>query len=186
MRTRIRLVRRRTIYEGSIIRLVREELEVDGRRLVRETVLHPGAVVIIPVLDGPRLVFVRQYRRAIGRELLELPAGTLKAGERPRACARRELEEETGWRARSLQRLAQFYAAPGFISEQMSLFVARGLRRVRARPEPDELVTPVVLPLATAIAKIHSGVICDAKTIIGVLLAQRLLAGRRKRPVNDK
>ena len=161
-----------------MIRLIREVLDVRGHRIVRETVKHPGAVVIVPLLDRSRIVFVRQYRRAIGRELLELPAGTLGIGERREACARRELEEETGWRARHLRRIGQFYAAPGFISEQLTVFLAQGLRGVTARPEPDEFVEPVILSLQTALAKIRSGAICDAKSIIGILFAERLLSQR--------
>ena len=178
MRARIRVVRRRTIYQGRVIRLIQEMLEVGGHRLVRETVQHPGAVVIVPVLDGRRLVFVRQYRRAIGRDLLELPAGTLEPGERWEVCARRELQEEAGWRARRLRRIAQFYAAPGFISEQLTVFLAEGLTPVEATPEPDESITPVILPLQSALSKIRSGAICDAKSIIGVLFAERVLRRR--------
>ena len=175
---RIRLVARKTIYQGHIIRLIGEVLEVGGRRMVRESVQHPGAVVVVPVLDRSRIVFVRQYRRAIRRELLELPAGTLERGEERIACARRELEEETGWRAGRLRRIAQFYAAPGFISEQLTVFLAQGLSRVQARPDPDELVRPVILSFHEALGRIHSGAICDAKTIIGVLFAQRSLRRR--------
>ena len=178
MRAPVRLVRRRTIYRGRIIRLIQEQLQVDGRRLTRETVLHPGAVVIVPMVDRSRIVFVRQYRRAVARVLLELPAGTLEPGEPRRACARRELEEETGWRASRLRRIGRFYAAPGFISEQLTVFLAQGLRRTAAHPEPDELVRPVILSFEQALAKIRSGAICDAKTIIGVLFAQRVLAQR--------
>ena len=178
---RVRVVARTTMYRGRIIRLIREVLEVKGQRLVRETVKHPGAVVIIPLLDRSRLVFVRQYRRAVDRELLELPAGTLGRGERREACARRELEEETGWRARRMRRIGQFYAAPGFISEQLTLFLATGLVRAEAHPDPDEFVRPVILSMAQALGKIRSGAICDAKTIIGVLFAQRWLK-RQRRP----
>ena len=178
MGARTRLITRRTIYQGRIIRLIREVLEVGGHRIIRETVQHPGAVVIVPVLDHRRIVFVRQYRRAIGRQLLELPAGTLEPGERREACARRELQEETGWRARRLRRIAQFYAAPGFISEQLTVFLAEGLTASEANPEPDESLTPVILPLQTALSKIRSGAICDAKSIIGILFAERLLRRR--------
>ena len=178
---RVRRISQRTIYQGRVIRLVREVLEVGGRRIIRETVRHPGAVVIIPLLAGKRLVFVRQYRRAVGRVLLELPAGTLEPGERRARCARRELEEETGWRARRLRRLTQFYAAPGFISEQLTVFLGEGLTRTAANPEPDESVEPVILTLASALAKVRSGAICDAKSIIGVLFAERLLSRSRRR-----
>lgn len=172
---RVRLIRRVTRYRGRIIRLVQEVLEVRGRRIVRETVHHPGAVVIVPMLDRSRIVFVRQHRRAVRRELLELPAGTLEAGEPPRACAARELQEETGWRARRLCRLGRFYTAPGFTSEQITIFLAQGLIPARAQPDLDESVRPVVLSVRAALAKIRSGAICDAKSIIGVLFARRLI-----------
>ena len=172
---RVRLVKRTVLHRGRVIHLVRDVLVVRGRRMVRDTVLHPGAVVVIPILTGHRVVLVRQYRHAVRRELLELPAGTLEPGERPEACARRELEEETGWRARRMRRLGYFYAAPGFISERMTVFLAQDLTPVPARPEPDEMVRPVILPFRTALAKIRSGGICDAKTIIGLHTAWELL-----------
>ncbi len=181
MSSPLRVVKRTTIYRGRIIRLIQEVLEVRGHRVVRETIKHPGAVVIVPLLDRSHLVLIRQYRRSVERTLLELPAGTLGAGERREACARRELEEETGWRAGRLRRIGQFYAAPGFISEQMTLFLAQHLTHVGASPEPDELIKPVVLSIREAMAKIRSGAICDAKTIIGVLFAQRyLIQGKRQ------
>src|SRR3989338_4322533 len=154
-------------------------VEVGGRRMVRETVQHPGAVVIVPVLPGNRIVFVRQYRRSVDRELLELPTGTLGPRERKMACARRELAEETGWQASRLRRLVQFFAAPGFCSEQMTVFLATGLRRGVQRLEPDEILRPVILPLSAAVANIRSGTIRDAKSIIGILFAARHLKRRR-------
>ena len=173
MRPKMTLLKRTSIYRGKIIHLIREELQVHHRHLVRETIQHPGAVVIVPLIDRSHIVFVRQYRRAIDRTILELPAGTLEPGEAPRACARRELEEETGWRAGRLQRIGQFFAAPGCLSEQMTIFLAQQLTRVPARPEPDEFLTPITLSLSSALAKIASGAICDAKTIIGVLFLER-------------
>ena len=178
MMPQVRCVKRLAIYEGRVIRLIREVLEVGGRRFARETIQHPGAVVIVPALGRERILFVRQYRRAVDRVLLELPAGTLEHGERRDVCARRELLEETGWRAECLRRLGRFYAAPGFLSEEMTVFLATGLTQGVAHPEPDELVTPVVLTLSEALAKIRSGTIRDAKTIIGILFAQRDLRQR--------
>jgi ADP-ribose pyrophosphatase len=177
---KLKVLGRSTIYQGRVIRLIRERLEVGGHRFARETILHPGAVVIVPLLGGGRILFVRQYRRAVRRELLELPAGTLERGERRDACARRELEEETGYRARTMRKIGQFYAAPGFISEQMTLFLADGLRRTQAAPEPDEMVRPAALTLRQALRRVRTGAICDAKTIIGILFAERLLGGRRR------
>lgn len=179
MRAAVRVLRRRTIYTGRVVRLVREILAVGGRRLMRETILHPGAVVIVPLLPGGRVVLVRQYRRAVNRVLLELPAGTLEAGEPPLACARRELAEETGWRARRWRRLTQFYTAPGVLSERMTVFLATDLRPGRADPDADEGLTVTVLPLRRALERVHGGAIRDAKTIIGLLAAQRALGRRR-------
>ena len=172
----IRSLRRTTLYRGKIIHLIREVLKIHGKRVVRETILHPGSVVIVPLINRSRIVFVRQYRHAIGRVILELPAGTLNPGEDPRVCARRELEEETGWRAKRVRRIGQFYPAPGVFSEQMTVFLAEGLTPVKAHPEPDELLEPVIMPIRTVLAKIRSGTICDAKSIIGVLFAFERLA----------
>lgn len=171
----IRVLKRTTIYRGHIIQLFREVLNIGSRRIVRETVQHPGAVVVVPLIDPSHVVFVRQYRRAVSRELLELPAGTLEVGEARLACARRELQEETGWRARRMRRIGQFYAAPGITSEQLTVFLASGLTRGVSEPDPGELVTPVVLSFDRALRNIRSGAICDAKTIIGILFAERIV-----------
>lgn len=171
---RPRVVKRRTVFTGRIIRLVQEELLLRGRRISRETILHPGAAVIVPLLDDGRVILVRQYRRAVDQWLLELPAGTLDPGELPRACAARELEEETGWQARTLTRIARFYAAPGVTSEELTVFLARRLRKTAAAPEPDESVTPILMGFRQALAAVHRGTIRDAKTIIGLLTAARM------------
>ncbi len=171
----VRVLRRRTLYRGRIIRLVLEDLVVKGRRIQRETILHPGAAVIVPLLKDGRVILVRQYRRAVDQWLLELPAGTLDPGERPLSCARRELEEETGWRAKQMTRLARFYAAPGVTSEELTVYLARGLRKTTASPEPDESLCPVVLGFQQALTMVRRGVIRDAKTIIGLLAAERRL-----------
>ena len=164
-------VDRKVIYRGRVIKLVQDTLMVEGRRLTREVVLHPGAVAIVAFVDRRHLIFVRQYRHAIGRSLLELPAGTLDHKESPLSCAKRELEEETGYQAKQWKRLGQFYAAPGAVSERMLLFVATGLRPGPSRPEADEFLVPVILSVDQALAKIRSGAICDAKTIIGIMCA---------------
>ena len=176
MRPNVRIKKRALVYAGRVIRLFREELVADGMVMMRETIRHPGAVVIVPLLEGPRVVLVRQYRHAIGKDLLELPAGTLNPGEPLAACARRELAEETGWWPARLERLTQFYAAPGYTDEHMVVFLARGLRRVTAHhPDADEYVRPVTLTLKQALAKVHQGAICDAKSMVGLLLASAAL-----------
>ena len=179
---RLRCVKRRVLHRGRIFTLVQEVLDVDGHRAVRETLVHPGAVVILPLLPDGRVVCVRQYRRAVGRELLELPAGTLEPGESPRACAARELEEETGWRARRIRQVACFYPAPGSTSERLLLFLAQGLVPGRMKLDSDEMVRPVLVPLRMAQAMARRGRIRDGKTIIGLLLAPSLLRRRARRP----
>ena len=176
----LRLVKRETVYRGRVLQVVRETIACGDQRMVRETILHPGSVVIVPMAGPSSLVFVRQYRRALDRTILELPAGTLAPGEPPLQCAKRELEEETGWRAARWRGLGRFYPAPGFLAEHMTIFLAQELRPGPARPEPDEILTPVRLSLSEALRKIRSGAICDAKSIIGVLFAQRWLAKRRR------
>ena len=172
---RVKVLRRTAVYQGRVVRMIREELLVQGRRMVRESVLHPGAAVIVPALDRSRLILVRQYRRSVNRMLLELPAGTLERGEPPARCARRELVEETGWKAARLRRIGRFYAAPGFTTEQLTIFLAQGLTRTAMRPDPDEMVRPVILRITDVLRRIRSGEICDGKTIIGVLFARRYL-----------
>lgn len=161
-------LKREVIYEGRVITLVRDQLLCNGHRMQRDTVLHPGSVVIIPMVDREHLVLVRQYRRAVERMLLELPAGTLGTGELPLRCAKRELAEETGWTAKTWTRLGGIYPAPGLLSEKMTFFLATGLQQQQAHPEPDEILVPVVVSLKQAFAAIRSGEICDAKTMIGV------------------
>lgn len=178
----VRVMSRRTIYRSRLIRLTRECIRVRGRAIARDTIHHPGAVVVLPFLDRSHVVLVRQYRHAVGRELLELPAGTLGQGERPLTCARRELEEETGWQAGWIAPVTQFYTAPGILSEQMTLFVAGALRRTKPRPEPDEFVEPVVLSLKKAVAEVRAGRIRDAKTIVGLLLAHECFGRSARLP----
>jgi ADP-ribose pyrophosphatase len=176
----IRVLSRRLIYQGRVIRLVQERLNVEGISLVRETVVHPGAVVVVPILPNRRVLLVRQYRRSIARKLLELPAGTRdKKREPPLICARRELLEETGWNAGCMRRLGVFYSAPGFTSEQMILYLAWKLTPGLAHPEADERLTPVILAFDEALAQVFNGSIQDGKTIIGLLLARQVLERRR-------
>ena len=179
MPTTPRVVKTTLVYQGRIISLFREVLAWRHHHFARETIRHPGAVVIVAFSDTAHVVLVRQYRHAVGRYLLEFPAGTLDAGETRTQCARRELEEETGWSAERVERIGQFFAAPGVLSEQLTLFVASGLTRVTARPEPDELLQSFITPFKSVISKVRTGVICDAKSIIGALLMRDLLAQKR-------
>jgi len=169
------------IYRGRLLNLRRDQVRLpDGSTAVREVVEHPGSVTILPLVDGDRVMLVRQYRYAVGEETWELPAGGVKPGESPEAAARRELEEETGHAAGELELLTFFYPTPGFCSERMWLYRAGGLTPVRRRPEADEDIRVETVSLARARAMVRQGLIRDAKTIIGVLLSQSPDGERRR------
>lgn len=160
-----------TVYSGRRVNLRRDVLRDEaGAEYVREVVEHPGAAVIVPFLPDGRVVLVRQYRHAVGRSLLELPAGTLEPDEDPAECARRELEEETGWRAGKVLPLASVYSSPGILNEAMRFFVARDLVPGTADPDPGEDIEVVLLPVAEALRRVRSGEIRDGKTVTGLLL----------------
>jgi ADP-ribose pyrophosphatase len=163
------------IYDGRIINLRLDEVELpDGRHARREVVEHPGASVIVPVDQQGRVYLVRQYRDAAAGELLELPAGKLEPGEEPLACARRECLEELGLEAGSWTHLASFYSSPGFCDELLHCFLARELRQGVSDADRDEFLTPESWPLANLAELL--GQLKDAKSIAGLLLARQALA----------
>jgi len=146
-------------------------------RVVREIVVHPGAVLIVPLLSDTRIVMIRQVRHAVGCELLELPAGTLEDGEEPTACALRELEEEAGYAARTITPLCEFYTGPGICTERMHAFVARDLQPTAQRLDPTEDIQATVVDLDRALRMIADGQIVDGKTI-AALSTYHLQGGR--------
>ncbi len=153
----------------------------DGSRHEREIVGHRGAVAIVAVDDDDRVLLVRQFRPAAGRTLLEIPAGGLDAGpggtiEEPAVAAARELEEETGQRARTWQSLGSFWPAPGFSAERLYLYLATGLGPADGRrgPDADEALVLVRVPVDEAIAAAEDGRILDAKSIVGLLRLARI------------
>jgi ADP-ribose pyrophosphatase len=166
---RPRLISSRRLYSGRLVRLDLLQVRGVGDRIHdREVVRHPGAVAIVPLLDG-KVLLVRQYRAPIDKEIWELPAGTIEPGEEPLECAKRELEEETGYRAREWRKLAEFYTTPGFCDERMVLFLARGLEpRPGARAAEDESLEVRAFTFAEAKQMLLRGELEDAKTIIGL------------------
>lgn len=134
-----------------------------------DVIVHPGAVVVLPLLDDGRVVLIENTRPAVGRALLELPAGTLDPGEDPRACAARELTEETGYRAERVSPLLEFYTTPGMTDELMHAFVATGLTAGEAMLEPTEQIRVVVRGWAEVLEDIRKGRIVDGKSIAAVL-----------------
>jgi ADP-ribose pyrophosphatase len=168
-------VQRHLIHRGAKFSF--EQLTVtdaDGTCLKREVVRHPGAVVIVPVLEtpqGPAVVLIRNWRISLERWVLELPAGTLEPGEDPGVCAERELQEETGYTAATMTPLGRFYTSPGMSDELMWAYVAQGLREGGQKLEPDERVTVHPTPVAQALGMIMSGELADAKSIAALLMA---------------
>jgi ADP-ribose pyrophosphatase len=150
----------------------------DGKPHTKETVQHPGAVAILPILDDGRVCLIRNYRVAVDKTLIELPAGTLEPGEDPAATAARELIEETGFRATTVELLREFTMSPGILNERMHLFLARGLQPGPMALEPGEKIETLVVTWDEAMRMVHDGTIEDAKTLIGLLDFDR----RRKNP----
>ncbi len=166
-----RVLGREPLCRGRRLVLERVIAEIRGRRVALDALRHPGAVAILAVDDAGRVLLERQYRPVVGEWLYEVPAGTLEPGEDPLETAKRELLEETGYTASSWRRLLVFYTSPGVSTEVMHLYEARGLRYRGARPEEDELIETVFVPLSKAVEMIWSGEIRDAKTIIALFSA---------------
>jgi len=160
-----------TLLECRKFKVVRKPVQgADGKTHPYEVVIHPGAVVILPLLDGDRCILLRNQRPAVDAELWELPAGTLdKPGEPPESAAARELEEESGHRAGRLERLCGFYPSPGVMSEFIHAYVATDLKQTQQNLEPTEQIEVEVVAIDDALAMTRDGRIQDAKTILTLL-----------------
>lgn len=160
-----------TIYDGRLFKVIKERVRLhNGRESAREIVVHPGAVALVVVDNQGRLVMVRQYRRATDAVLLEIPAGTREAGEDAETCARREVQEETGYEAGKVERLGGFYSAPGFCTEFLECFLLTDLTEAQAGGDEDENIEIEHLTFEQALAGIRNGEIKDAKSIAGILM----------------
>jgi ADP-ribose pyrophosphatase len=150
----------------------------DRAEVRRQVIEHPGAVTIIPLVDGERVCLIRNYRAAVGKTLVELPAGTLEPHESPLATAQRELQEETGYTAQRWRELPGFFTSPGILNERMHLFVAEGLTPGPPAREEGEQIDNLVVPWRTAVAMAERGEIEDAKSLVGILFWNRLILQR--------
>jgi ADP-ribose pyrophosphatase len=174
----------RRAYTGRTISLDVDTVQFpDGSTGELEMIRHPGASAVVPFVsdpagDDPQLLLIRQYRYAADGYLYEIPAGRLEPGEDPAACARRELQEETGCRAERVERLFTMYTTPGFTDEKIHLFMAVGLTVGATGREADEFITVETVALSRALAMVEGGEIQDAKTALGLLYAAGFRAGR--------
>jgi ADP-ribose pyrophosphatase len=167
------------IYHGRVIDVSLYTVREGAQTYQREVVHHPGGACAVAVFADNTIALVRQYRQPTVRFVLELPAGRIEAPERPEDCAARELEEEIGVRAGSMEKLAEFFTTPGFCEEKLWVYLATELTETEQSLEDDELVEVVRVSFSRALEMIASGEIEDAKTIIGLLLAADRLGIRR-------
>ena len=171
-----RLISSKLVYKGKVFSVVSDKVEEPGGGInTREVIRHHGSVVILAVDESknpsdPEIVFERQYRHAAGRFLIELPAGRVEPKEAPLAAAKRELIEETGYRAKRWSLLTKYFASPGFLGEWMQIYLARDVRGGTAAPEPDENIEVFRLTLSEAMALVADNKIHDGKTLIGLTL----------------
>jgi ADP-ribose pyrophosphatase len=168
---KFRVEAEREICQARIIRVVAKDLVLpNGRQTTFTIVEHPGAVAIVPVHANGDVVLLRQFRPSIGAELYEIPAGTMEKGEAPLATAKREIIEETGFKARQWSKIGEFFTAPGFCTELMHLYLARGLSPATAPGDDDEIIKPIRMSIDAALKMIRTKKIRDAKTIAGLLI----------------
>ena len=168
------------VFKGSLLDVRNDEVIFpSGSKSTREWINHPGAVCCIPVLENGDICLIKQYRYAIRKYVIELPAGKLEIGETPIGCAKRELEEERGFEAKKIRFLTMFYPAVGFVNEEMHLFLAEDLKKTNTNPDEDEFIELIPKTLDQAVEMIYSGEITDAKTIIGLVWAQKLLTNSK-------
>jgi ADP-ribose pyrophosphatase len=173
-------------YEGPLFRVFTDKIMENGRELTRDVIRHNGSVVVLAVDDAkskrdPRIVMERQYRHAAKEVLLEVPAGKMEEGEDALAAAKRELLEETGFKAKRWRKMVRYFASPGFLGEFMQVFLAEGLTLGDAQPEYDEQIEIEMMPLSKLVKMIDAGKIHDGKTLISVMLYARLREAEKKK-----
>ena len=165
------------LYEGKIINLRVDTVELpDKKYSKREIVEHSGAAAVVPLTMDGHVILVKQFRKPMEEIMLEIPAGRLETKESAEKCALRELAEETGYSVGSLEELISFYPSPGFSNEVIHIFIARDLTEGHAKPDEDEYLEVMKFPLEEALKMVEEGTIKDSKTIIGLLMAAKLIA----------
>ena len=189
----VEIVSSQLSYEGPLFRVYTDKIIEDGRAMIRDVVRHNGSIVVLAVDDtkskrDPLIVMERQYRHAAKKYLLEVPAGKMEEGEDALAGAKRELLEETGFVAKRWRKMSRYFASPGFLGEWMEVFIAEGLTAGKSQPEYDEQLEIEMMPLSKLLTMIDQGKIEDGKTLISVMLYDRMRrtkAKKKRRPANS-
>jgi ADP-ribose pyrophosphatase len=185
-RPEVKVISSKLSYEGPLFKVYTDEILENGRQVSRDVVRHNGSVVILAIDDtkskrDPLVVMERQYRHAAKEYLLEVPAGKMEDGEDALAGAKRELLEETGFHAKRWRKMVRYFASPGFLGEWMQVFVAEGLTFREAQPEYDEQIEIEMIPLSRLLGMIEEGKVHDGKTLISVMLYDRLRQAKKKK-----
>lgn len=168
------------IYEGRIINVRVDTVELPNKKYSkREIVEHPGAVGIIPITADHKIILVKQFRKAVEEVLLEIPAGKIEPEENLVRCAIRELEEETGFTTDHVEKLIEFYTAPGFSNEKLHIYIAKNLKEGTSNPDEDENIETIELAMDEILNKIETGEIKDSKTIVAMLTYTNLYSQNR-------
>jgi ADP-ribose pyrophosphatase len=171
-----KLISSKLAYKGKVFSVFSDTVQEPGGHInTRDVIRHNGSVVILAVDESrnpadPDIILERQYRHAAGQVLIELPAGRVEPGEATLAAAKREMIEETGYRAKRWTLLTKYFASPGFLGEWMQIYLARDIREGTAHPEADENISVIRLPLSEALALVAANKIHDGKTLIGLML----------------
>lgn len=167
-----------TVFKGKLLHVKADQVRMpNGQTSMREYILHPGAAMIIALLDDNRLVLERQYRYPLRRHFIEIPAGKIDPGEDPLDTAKRELREECGYAAREWHHLTTMHPAIGYADERIELYLARGLSRVERALDDDEMIEVMHVPIDQAMAWLRRGLITESKAVTGLLWAEKILSG---------
>ncbi|MFN3134993.1 MAG: NUDIX hydrolase [Candidatus Kryptonium sp.] len=179
----MKLKKRNIIYRGKVFNIIVDELEYfdSGNHTIREVVEHPGGAVVLGVLPDKRIILIKQYRYPIDKFIYELPAGKLDYGEDPKVCAIRELEEETGFKPGRVELLTYIYTSPGFCSEKLYIYLAEDLREKEQNLEEGEVLSVEFKSIDEAVEMVLKGEIVDAKSIVGIMIGEKILKRRWER-----
>ena len=168
----------KTVYQGRLLHVKEDQVELpNGKNSSREYIVHPGAVVILPLMDNGDVLLERQFRYPLQREFIEFPAGKIDLGEDVLTCGKRELLEETGYIAKEWHYLTTVYPCIGYSDEKLIYYLAKGLSYSGHQPDEDEFLEIFQIPFASALDRVKSGEICEAKTVVGLFWLEKILRG---------